>query len=75
MPTPSIQKSKRVTRLDKKKESEWKEKMNSELEEWKEMMKERIDDYFPNYDAMLDRIYFDSYYEAKELNESRPNYE
>ena len=58
MPTPSIQKSKRVTRLDKKKEGDKKKQEEAELEEWKEEMKQRIDDYIPYYDSLIDRIYY-----------------
>ena len=59
MPTPSIQNSKRVTRLDKKKEEDEKKKEEAALEEWKEEMKQRIDDYIPDYDLMIDRIYYE----------------
>ena len=38
MPTPSIQKSKRTTRLDTKKEKEKREREEKEFEEWKQSL-------------------------------------
>lgn len=38
MPTPSIQKSKRNTRLDTKKEKEKREREEKEFEEWKQSL-------------------------------------
>ena len=58
MPTPSIHKSNRVTRLDKKKDKDKKKEEESELKKWKEEMKQRIDDYIPYYDSLIDRIYY-----------------
>ena len=46
MPTPSIQNSKRVTRvtrIDEKKEKEKKDIEEKQLEEWKERCKKRIE--------------------------------
>ena len=64
MPTPSIQKSRRVTRLDTKKEKEKREREDYQLEQWKKRMKERIDvcNHYDSKHMDLCYIYYDREY-------------